>query len=67
MKSCLQFSLLGIGLSLVFSFVDGFGVARSQSFGVETTSRVLNNRSMDLTGNVANLIILIPNEGHESP
>ena len=67
MKSCLQLSLLGIGLSLVFSIVDGFGVASSQSFGADTASRVLNNKSMDLTGNVANLIILIPNEGHESP
>ena len=67
MKSCLQLSLLGIGLSLVFSIVDGFGVASSQSFGADTASRVLNNKSMDLKGNVANLIILIPNEGHESP
>ena len=67
MKSCFQLSLLGIGLSLVFSIVDGFGVAISQSFGPDTASRVLNNKSMDLTGNVANLIILIPNEGHESP
>jgi len=43
MKSCLQLSLLGIGLSLVFSIVDGFGVASSQSFGADTASRVLNN------------------------
>ena len=41
--------------------------AASQSFGADTASRVLNNKSMDLTGNVAKLIILIPNEGHESP
>lgn len=47
MKSCLQLSLLGIGLSLVFSIVDGFGVTSSQSFGADTASRVLNNKSME--------------------
>jgi hypothetical protein len=45
----------------------GFGFASSQSFGPDTTSRVRNNKSMDLTGNVKNVIILLPNEGHESP
>jgi hypothetical protein len=46
---------------------DGIGFASSQSFSADVASRVLNNKSMDLTGNVKNVIILLPNEGHESP
>ena len=54
---------------LVFSMLDGIGFdfASSHSFGPDTTSQVRNNKSMDLTGNVKNVIILLPNEGHESP
>ena len=47
--------------------LDGIGFASSQSFSADIASRVLNNKSMDLTGNVKNVIILLPNEGHESP
>lgn len=47
--------------------LDDIGFASSQSFSADIASRVLNNKSMDLTGNVKNVIILLPNEGHESP
>jgi plastocyanin len=67
MQPSFQITLLGFGLTLVFSMLDGTGFASSQSFGADIASRVLNNKSMDLTGNVQNVIILLPNEGHESP
>ncbi len=67
MQPSFQITLLGFGLTLVFSMLDGIGFASSQSFGADIASRVLNNKSMDLTGNVKNVIILLPNEGHESP
>jgi plastocyanin len=67
MQPSFQITLLGFGLTLVFSMLDGTGFASSQSFGADIASRVLNNKSMDLTGNVKNVIILLPNEGHESP
>ena len=67
MQPSIQITLLGVVLRLVFSMPDGIGFANSQSFGPYTVSRVLNNKSMDLTGNVKNVIILLPNEGHESP
>lgn len=47
--------------------LDGIGFASSQSFSADIASRVLNNKWMDLTGNVKNIIILLPIEGHESP
>ena len=34
---------------------------------VDIPSEILNNKSMDLKGTVKNVIILVPNEGHESP
>jgi plastocyanin len=67
MQPTFQITLLGFGLTLVFSMLDGIGFASSQSFSADIASRVLNNKSMDLTGNVKNVIILLPNEGHESP
>ena len=67
MQPSIQITLLGVVLSLVFLMLDGIGFASSQSFGPDIASRVLNNKSMDLTGNVKNVIILLPNEGHESP
>lgn len=67
MQPSFHITLLGFGLTLVFSMLDGTGFASSQSFGADIASRVLNNKSMDLTGNVQNVIILLPNEGHESP
>jgi plastocyanin len=67
MQPGFQITLLGVGIGLVFSMLNGIGFASSQSFGPDTLSRVLDNKSMDMTGNVKNIIILLPNEGHESP
>jgi hypothetical protein len=64
MQRSFQITLLGFGLTLVFSMLDGIGFASSQSFSADIASRVLNNKSMDLTGNVKNVK---RNEGHESP
>ena len=65
MQSSFQISLQGFGLTLVFSMLHG--IVRSQLFGVDIPSEILNNKSMDLKGTVKNVIILVPNEGHESP
>ena len=67
-KSRAQLSLLGIGSTLIItSILIGFGIGFGDSSPVSTASRVFNNKTMDLTGKVKNLIILIPNEAHESP
>ena len=65
MQSSFQITLQGFGLTLVFSMLHC--IVRSQLFGIDIPSGVLNNKSMDLTGTVKNVIILVPNEGHESP
>lgn len=67
-KSRAQLSLLGIGSTLIItSILIGFGIGFGDSSPVSTASQVFNNKTMDLTGKVKNLIILIPNEAHESP
>ena len=66
MKSRIQISLVGIGSSLIItSILIGLGFGYSNS--VDSVSEVYNNKTMVLGNNVKNLVVLIPNEGYESP
>lgn len=66
MKSRIQISLVGIGSSLIItSILIGFGFGYSNS--VDSVSEVYKNKTMALGNNVKNLVVLIPNEGYESP
>jgi hypothetical protein len=65
-----RFSILAIGLSLIMaSLLVSLSSSSSQQsidIGMDAAT-VVNNKSLSLGGDVKNVIILIPNEAHESP
>jgi plastocyanin len=65
-----RFSILAIGLSLIMAslLVSLSSSSSQQSIDIEMdAATVVNNKSLSLGGDVKNVIILIPNEAHESP
>jgi plastocyanin len=65
-----RFSILAIGLSLIIASLlvslSNSSSQQSSEVGMDA-STIFNNKTLAVGGDVKNIIILIPNEGHESP
>ena len=65
-----RFSILAIGLSLIMASLlvslSNSSSQQSSDVGMDA-STIINNKTLAISGDVKNVIILIPNEGHESP
>jgi hypothetical protein len=65
-----RFSILSIGLSLIIASLlislSNSSSQQSSEVGMDAAT-IINNKTLALGGDIKNVIILIPNEGHESP
>jgi plastocyanin len=65
-----RFSILTIGLSLIIASLlvslSNSNSQQSSDVGMDAAT-IINNKTLAVGGDVKNMIILIPNEGHESP
>src|SRR5262245_31507568 len=69
-SKCILFIMLAIAaimttIPMIANVITDVTRVEAQSSGIDATS-IYETKSMDLGNNVKNLVILIPNEGHES-